>query len=423
MIARMPPWAGPLGMLAVLVLGASAAIAAATGGHEIASDALRLVDLSLRPWVLWQSYEESGLGPLWGSFPPLLPALFGAPISLLTRVVPDFWALRLGVLVWTLLLGLGLFAALTRVERLEMRPAVSWLWVFALLPSVWGAASALPQDESYVACFVLALYWAGARGRWGAVPWLLALTLLAGKYYVLVLLLPLAFASPRPVRNVALWGGILVALLSAYLGYHYARFGLIPIAGYGLDPAGAGLDPVGSISTWALAWKLGLQVPAAATNALGVLLAGAFGLVIAWRARATGAPLAQAMAAILVVELLVLSTTFPAYVLWGLPLVLISLAHAPAARARLGVAALVLWGCAEYGQNLVRGVALALQTERTPPLTDRGSGVETLAALAESALGPEFPYGAVHVALLALVTLSGLVLIALLWPRAAYETP
>jgi hypothetical protein len=408
----MPPWAGPLGTLAALVLGASALIGALSGGHEIASDALRLVDLANRPWVLWQSYAENGLGPLWGSFPPLLPALFGAPVALLTRVVPDFWALRLGVLAWTLLLGLGLFGALTRLERFETRRAVNWLWVFALLPSVWGAASALPQDESYVACFVLALYWAAVRGRWAAVPWLLALTLLAGKYFVLVLLLPVAFASPRPLRNTALWGGALVVLLSTYLGYHYARFGLIPIAGYDLDPAG-------SISTWALAWQLGLRLPPGLTNALGVLLAGGFGLVLAWRARASGAPLAQTMAALLMVELLVLSTTFPAYVLWGLPLVLISLAHAPTARARLGVAALVVWAGAEYGQNFVRGVALALETDRTPPLTDRGSGVEALAALAESLLGPGFPYGALHVALLAVITASGLLLITLLWPARA----
>ncbi len=85
-----PPWVGPLAALAGIFAAATALVASVTGGIEFASDAPMLYALSTRPFVLFESYRLSTAGPLWGSFPPLLPAVFGALVAPWSAVTDNF---------------------------------------------------------------------------------------------------------------------------------------------------------------------------------------------------------------------------------------------------------------------------------------------------------------------------------------------
>lgn len=402
MTDRLPSWALPLVVLAAISLAVSASISALTGGLDIADDAPRLLYLVRHPFALWSSYEQTGLGPLWGSFPPLLPPLFGLLVRPFSWVAPDFWAIRLGTLCWTGVIGVVLYRLLRDLEGVPERESRQALWLFALLPSVWAGTSALPEEEIYVAGYVLLLYAAARTGRWGWVPALLVLTALAGKYFALIVLLPLAFASPSPWRNAALWGALLVATLGAYVGYHQLRFGVAPILSYQLPPTS-------SISVWALLWNLGWQPPVRIVGPAGVVVTGLVSLGMSWLARRHGVPLRHSLAVTLYVALLFVATTFPPYVLWAVPLVLCCWVRMSSERQRVWlVVGMLAWSAGEWGQNFFRGVYLALRVERS-------EGKEIIAALTEAALGADFPYHAVHVAFLALTIASGLALLALLW--------
>jgi hypothetical protein len=91
------------------------------------------------------------------------------------------------------------------------------------------------------------LYGIARRNRWDLLPLVFALTAMAGKYFLLVLAIPLALASPRPPRELLRCVLASAAALALYIGYHQLRFGLTPILGYDLDRRprfrlGAGLN-------------------------------------------------------------------------------------------------------------------------------------------------------------------------------------
>lgn len=405
---RLPPWALPLAALIAISLAVSAAIAALTGGREIADDAANLLELSLRPLALFESYETSGLGPHWGSQPPLLPLFWGPLVAPWSAVVSDFWAIRLGALSWTAVVLLALYVVLVRLEHVPETRLRQTLWLYALLPSVWGATSALPQEEIYVGGTVLLCYAAAATRRWKQVPALLLLVEFAGKYFALIALLPLAFASPHPWRNALLWLALVAAALAAYLGYHTVAHGVTPLSNYWIDPSG-------SISMWALLWQLGLQPPTRVVSLLGVLLAGGVGLALSWRGRRDGMPLPYALASVFYAALLCVSQTFPAYVLWVVPVALVCFARMrEALHRKLLVAGMLAWAVGEWGQNLVRGVELELHLPS-------GEGKAAIAEGVARLLGPDFPYHALHVALLVLVVASGALLVAVLWSAGRAE--
>jgi hypothetical protein len=398
----------PLLVLAGISLAVSALVSSATGGQEIADDAPHFLEFARSPLVLWESYKASGMGSQWGSFPPLLPLLFGSPIRPWTAFLPDFWAIRVGVLTWTWIVGLGLLLVLVRVERLP-RPGVRLaVWSFALLPSVWGAVAMIPQEEIYVAGFVLATYAAARTGRWGLVGWLLILTALAAKYFVLIMLVPLALASPRPIWNAGRWGAGVAAALLAYVAYHKLRWDLMPIWDYTLSPSGY-------LSMWSLLWELGVQPPVRLIGFLGTGLTSSGVLamcLVAWR---QGVPLPYMMAMTLYGTLLTISITAPAYALWAAPIALICVARTRDLRTRvLTLGLMVAWAGAEWGVNFSRGVALALGTPRGPAKS-------AIAAAAQRLLGEDFPFSGVQLALLFAISAIGLALVAVMWRGGLVE--
>jgi hypothetical protein len=401
-VSRRPVWLIPLLALCALAIGFAALAWLASGGREFADDAPSLLRMVHRPFALWQSYEETGLGRRWGSFPPLLPPLFGVLVWPWTSLASDFWAIRLGALSWTVALLGALAAIMRRLERTPEGKARTALACFALLPSVWGAAGVIPQEEAYVACFALALFGAGRAGAWGAVPALLVLAALAGKYFLAILLLPLAFASPRPWRNAIVWGGALAAALAAYVGYHALRFGVAPI----LDYAGVGAQ--GTLSIWSLLWELGVRPSDRVTARLGVLTAGLAAFAISADARRRRVDLAFSCAATLYVTVLAISRSFPGYVIWALPLALICWTRVRDRATRVALPlAMLAWSGGEFGANLFRGVHLALDVERA-------AGKSALAERVEALLGAGFPFYGAYVACLALLVASGVTILVLL---------
>ena len=405
---RLPPWALPLAALLAISLAVSAAISLLTGGREIADDAANLLELAQRPLVLFESYETSGLGPHWGSQPPLLPLLWGVLVAPWSLVFSDFWAIRLGALSWTGVMLLVVYAVLTRLEAVPEPRVRRALWLYALLPSVWGATTVLPQEEIYVGGGVLLCYAAAATRRWRSLPPLLLLLGFAGKYFALVALLPLAFASPRPWRNAVAWLALVASALAAYLGYHWLAHGAVPLSNYRIDPSG-------SISIWALLWQLGIQPETRVVSLLGVLLAGGIGLALSWQARRDRVPLPYAVASVFYAALLSVSQTFPGYVLWVVPLALVCFARMrEALHRRLLVVGMLGWSVAEWGQNLARGIELELQGTH-------GEGKAAVAELATRLLGAGFPYHALHVLCLVAVLASGALLIAVLWSAGKAE--
>ena len=125
-------------MTVLLVISVAGIIALyrITGGREIADDARMLSRLVFQPFALWGDYGAAGFSDTWGSFPPLLPFLFG----LLTRpwfeVFPDFAALRIGVLTWNVVMFMILARLTGRTLGLEEKSVRLILWLFVLLPSV-----------------------------------------------------------------------------------------------------------------------------------------------------------------------------------------------------------------------------------------------------------------------------------------------
>lgn len=397
-----PLWLAPLVVLVALGLALSFLVYRASGGREIADDTGMLVRFAREPFVLWGNYGAAGLRGMWGSFPPLLPLLFGALVRPWLEIAPEFWGFRLGILTWSVVVLLALHFALKREDGVSEGRRRFALLLFAVLPSVLGAIAFIPQEEIYVSLFCLALYAAAAKGRWNLVFILLVLSAFAAKYFLLALAVPLAFKSDAPIRKLALWGGTIFVLLAAYVWYHQALFGLTPIIGHIVDPSG-------SISIWALIWHLGVVMDPKLAGSLSLALVAALVLGFCFAGRRSGISLRALMAGTIYIALLGLSITVPAYILWNVPLVLICIALMRVRRQVVcAVALLFLWGVGEWGANFFRGVKFALDT-------DRPEGKEALAKLAERFLGAGFPYHAAHIACIGLVLASGVAQICLLW--------
>jgi hypothetical protein len=406
-VDRVPVWAAPLALLLALALGASAGIALATGGREIATDAPFLLELVRDPLALFGNYRAEAMLGNFGSFPPLLPLGFGLLVAPWTWIASDFWAVRLGALGWCAALLLASSALLARVERAAPGDARLALFVLAALPMLWGTASLLPQEEAYVALFPLALYALAARGRRGWIPPLLVLAVVGAKYFLLVLLLPLAFSGPRPWRDAFAWGAVVAAVLSAYVGYHELRHQLMPILSHRVAPTM-------SVTFWGLVWHLGVQPPVRAVGLGGVALAGGASFAFALAARRARLPLPHAMAATLWITLLFLATTAPGYAIWPLGLTLACLVRAGAAGRRPPLIALLCcWTAGEWVANLTRGVSLSLREER--------GAASAFARRVEALLGAGFPFDLVHVAAMLLVCASGVALVAWLWDTGKRE--
>jgi hypothetical protein len=228
------------------------------------------------------------------------------------------------------------------------------------------------------------------------------LSTFAGKYFPLILAVPLALQSRSWVRSLALWGGTTLVLLAAYVAYHKALYGLTPILSNTIEPGWG-------VSIWALIWNLGLTGDPRTIEALslGSIAVAVFAFCLA--GRRSRVPLVFLMAGTLYITLVGLSTATPAYVLWNVPLVLACISLMRVRRHVVwAVVLLFLWGVGEWGANFFRGVKLALDTARP-------GGKVALARLAERFLGRDFPYHALQVACIALVVASGLVQIGILW--------
>jgi hypothetical protein len=406
--AARPVWLGPAAALVAAVALAGGALHLATGGREVADDAPRWIRLVQHPLALFGDYEAIDVSVNYASYPPLQPLVYGALVRPWLALASPFWAVRLGALCWSLLLlaSVPLVARAAGAAADAERRAV---WSLALLPSVWGAAALIPQEEAYVALFAVALYLAAARGRSGLLAPLFLLTALAGKHALLAMALPLAARAPRPLRALATWLGPSAAALAAFVGYHALRYDHpLPILAHSIDPQG-------TLSLWAVPWLLGARPDPGSLGLASIAMTAAAVLALALAARRGGPDLAGLVAVTLLVVLLLLWTTVPGHVLWVLPFAALGVARLqrPAARGT-GLAALVLWGVGEWGANFVRGAALARDAALTQQ-RESGAGKAALAALAERWLGEGFPYHAMHVALVLLVLGSGVVLAVLSW--------
>jgi hypothetical protein len=250
------------------------------------------------------------------------------------------------------------------------------------------------------------LYGIARRNRWDLLPLAFALTAMAGKYFLLVLAIPLALASPRPPRELLRCVLASAAALALYIGYHQLRFGLTPILGYDLEPAGA-------ISAWALAWNLGFQPPGQTLEIASTLTTGVLVVVFCWLARRRGFPPLFSVAGTLWIALLCVSIAMPPYLLWNLPFLLMVWLMLEPASLRWTHAGLVyLWGGIAYAAKLLRGVDLALSMDRT-------AGKTAVGEWAVRILGADFPFAESHLALRALLVAIGASFLVLLWVEAA----
>ena len=396
----IPVWLPASLLLIGLSVGISLAVALVTGGREVGDDAPHLLELVRAPWILWGDPAASGLAPTWQSFPPLLPPLFGLAIRPWLDVLSDFGAIRAGALLWTLGALIGLDAFARRVGGIEKRDRQLLLVGFATLPSVLAAIALLPQEESYVALFAMALVAAHHARRPLLVAALLGLTALAGKVFVLALAAPLAFASVRPWRTLVGYGAAAGFALGGFLALQIVRFGAAPLAGYEVAPST-------SVSLWAVLdtfWSL----PAGIVP-LSAVLAGAAILAISAAGRRAGVPVLHLCAIALWCVQLGVAVAMPPYLVWNLPLLLV-IAGDPRAGARRWaiVAILYLWGGVAYAAKLLGGVALAVEGGRS-------AGKTAIADAAVRLLGETFPFGTARTALVALLVVLGIACARLVW--------
>jgi hypothetical protein len=407
-LARARSLIVPLIVLVAVSLVAGAALHYVTRGGEIADDILSLRKFVQRPLILWGDYRAAGLSDNWGSFPPLFPPFFALLVYPWVRMDPGFWGFRLGVLSWALVALVAVAFLLERCASIPAGRRRSLLMVFALLPAVWGTVALIPQEEIFVSLFVVILFAAAAAGRWRLVPYLLLASVLAGKYFLLALAAPMAIASPAPRKNLVAWCALSAAALTAYVAFHRVAHGLLPIVGHVIDPHA-------SISIWALLWNLGWTMPPRIINAISLVTVAIFVLLYARASIGRGRPLAFTFAGTLIGMLLLLSVAVPGYILWAVPVLLVSIGLMRERAHRVWVILLLfVWGASEWGANFFRGVALALGT-------DRPAGKETLASFAEHLLGGGFPFSLAHVAFLCLVVAAGLGLLGLLWSAPVHE--
>jgi hypothetical protein len=409
-VNRRPIWLGPALTLAILGIVVALVLHAVSGGREVGDDARRLVSLAEHPFALFGEYRQVGITPNFGSYPPLFPLLFGALVRPCLAFLSDFWGIRMGVLAWSLVLLLLIPAVARSVRASESETRYS-LWLFVLLPSVWGAIALIPQDEAYVAVFSVALYLAAATGPGWLLAPLFVLTVLSGKYFLLILALPLALFSERPIRKLGLWVIPSLLALGGYVAYHAVTFDHpTPILSHHAEPGG-------TLSLWLLAWELDIRPNVQLVKLMSVSITGLCVLGFCLLARRRGLDLLSTVSASLYITLVTLYLSLPAYVLWVLPLMVVRVSTMRERRRRLtGAALVVLWGVFEWGSNFVRGAWLALQVERS-------AGKAAVADAAVQILGADFPYHATFVLLAMLVPLCGVALVTLLWLEAPPRAP
>lgn len=397
----------PSFVLVAVSLAIVASLDRASGGKEIADDVASLSKMVREPFVLWGDYRAAGLSDNWGSFPPLFPPLFSILVAPFMLIAGDFWGFRLGVLCWAVVALVVLDALLVR-NRIPAERRMALEFLFVLLPSLMVTIAVIPEEEIFVSLFVAALFSAGASARWNLVTILFLVSTLAGKYFLLVLVPVLAVWSPSPLRNATIWFGLPLAALAAYAEYHKFSHGIMPIVSHDVN--------LGSyVSFWALAWNLGLRAPQNLAKILSALLAAAFAVILASRARVSRRPLAMVFSGTMVGSVMLISISAPGYILWGAPIYPVAVGLMEKKVHRLATALLlVLWGLGELGANFFRGVSLALAV-------DRPEGEERIASVAERLLGSHFPFSAAHIGFLFLVLACGCALVYLFSMAPALE--
>ena len=105
--------------------------------------------------------------------------------------------------------------------------------------------------------------------------------------------------------------------------------------------------------------------------------------------------------------------SWPAYLLWNLPFLLIvftMLEHAPLRWVYAGLA--LLWGGIAYAAKLFHGIHLTLAV-------DRSAGKDAVADLFVRVLGSDFPYHAAQIFSIGLCVAIGITYVVLLWIAAA----
>jgi hypothetical protein len=396
---RLPIWLAPAAALCAASLALAAVLAAVSGGRELGDDAPHLLELVRNPTLLLGPPSAS-LPETWRSFPPLLPPLFGLLVRPFDGLGSDFAAIRLGVLAWAIVL-LAAMARLASALELSTAETRRALFALALSPSLLAATALLPQEEAYVALFVLALVGAAAAGRFGLVASLLAISVLAGKLFLAALVVPLACHAPRPLRELLRSGVAVFGAAGGWLAFQSWHYGSAPLVGYSIDPASG-------ISAWAVLAGLGFALDAAAIRPLSGALTVVGVVAVSAGARLRGLPLVHTTVLSLLVPVLTLSIAMPPYLLWSLPLGALALASASPPTRWAGISLIFAWGGLAYVCKLLSGVALAVETIRP-------GGKTAIAGLVVGLLGESFPFRGARTALLTLLLALGVGLGLTIW--------
>lgn len=171
-----------------------------TGGREISNDVALHMDMVRTPFFMLTGNDFPDL------FPPLLPLLEAWLAYPLQKLVTDFLALRFTFIFYELALGFLFYRA---IQILDFAKTRVWkcLWAFLLLPMGWMTSTIMAQDEVIAACFVLLPTMAMMAG-WPLTALAIAgIGVVAGKIFLVLVLLVLLAISQAPSLRARLAAG------------------------------------------------------------------------------------------------------------------------------------------------------------------------------------------------------------------------
>ncbi len=329
-----------------------------TGGREFGSDYPTFAAYLDDPWMLFTSRHRAIFGS--GIAAPLLPVSLSVPTMLYERILGEFLALRLTVMLYAVVgVACGFAVAIRRLGPSANRREWLLTAAAAVVPVGWVASTIMSQDDCVAAAWsgvALCMWVSGAPVAATAV---IGLGMFFAKPFLAITILAIWICSPGRRWHVALTGSLFVAAL---IGVYYWRDGALPFGSYVIIPY-MGASPYG------IAWMLfeGFRDVWLIKNIAGVLTAIAFAAFsyYAWRRRLS--PIATT------VGLYSLFFTFflgvmPEYEMWCLPFVIALLYAAIKEREWTVFAIAWLHSFFGYAYKVVYGLNPRFETSGKPAL-------------------------------------------------------
>jgi hypothetical protein len=285
-----------------------------TDGHEFTDDAALWFTMARYPWANLTG-DLSAVSPSVAHHPPFA-ALGVVPLIPLGRLMGPFLAIRA---LFALFETIAVVSALSCVHRHRTRAAVLLL----LAPFGWMTTSVFAQEE-YLTGFLLLLAATGlavrTAPRWGKAV-ILTLPVLFGKIFAafaLAAYLPLLWKSQRSALKLAI--AILLLVLGAWAVAHAVNQGALP----GFESLGAAYQPLSPVALGGAILglpSLPLRIASLAVSMLLIVwLAYSFRTVVA-----EDAVRAARLACLnVVVFVLLFHHTFPEYLAWITPLLVVA---------------------------------------------------------------------------------------------------